>query len=147
MSAKRSLPGRSHRGHRRTAAIQLAIDHAGAAGGGTVYLPAGTYAVAPQGGNDYALRIRYSRVVLRGAGPGITIVHNTATDMRQKEVIKVRPSAGDWRDALPGTSVVLTGDLLRPTVTLPIADASSSRQATTWWSAPTPPPASSPNTG
>ena len=107
-----------------TAAIQQAIDDAGAAGGGVVYLPAGTYAVAPQGGDDFALRIRDSGVVLRGAGPALTTIHNTATDMRQKEVIKVRPSTGDWNDPLAGTSVDITTDLLLPTTTIPVTDAS-----------------------
>jgi hypothetical protein len=107
-----------------TAAIQQALDDAGAAGGGVVYLPPGTYAVAPQGLNDYALRIRYSGVVLRGAGPDRTVVHNTATEMRQKEVIKVRPPVGDWGAPLPGTSTALTADLPAPATVVPVAVAS-----------------------
>lgn len=107
-----------------TSEIQQAIDDAGAAGGGIVYLPPGTYNVAPQGGNDYALRIRDSGVVLRGAGPGTTVVHNTATYMRQKEVIKFRPSTGDWEDALGGTTTLLTSDLTLPTTVIPVASVS-----------------------
>ncbi len=53
-----------------TAAIQRAIDAIGAAGGGVVYLPAGTYRIKPAGGSDCALRMSRSGVVLRGAGPG-----------------------------------------------------------------------------
>lgn len=104
--------------------IQQAIDDAGAAGGGIVYLPPGTYNVAPQGSDDYALRIRDSGIVLRGAGPGTTVVHNTATDMRNKEVIKVRPSTGDWEYALGGTTTFLTSDLTLPTSVLSVQDVS-----------------------
>jgi len=40
-----------------TSAIQMAIDAMGAAGGGVVYLPAGTYRIRPPGGSDCALRM------------------------------------------------------------------------------------------
>jgi hypothetical protein len=51
-----------------TVAIQNAIDAAVAAGGGVVFLPAGTFRVSPQGGNAYALRLAAGSVVFRGAG-------------------------------------------------------------------------------
>jgi hypothetical protein len=49
-----------------TAAIQAALDAAGAAGGGVVFLPAGTYRVEGQ------LTVRSPGVVIRGAGGGWT---------------------------------------------------------------------------
>jgi hypothetical protein len=104
-----------------TAAIQAAIDDAGAAGGGIVYLPAGTYRLMP-GAEDYALRIWDSGVVLRGAGPGQTFLFNDQTYMRQKSVILVRPSSGNWHSALSGTETAITTDLTSPTQTIPVDD-------------------------
>ena len=40
-----------------TTVLQQAIDDAGAAGGGVVYLPAGTYQVRPAAGLNYGLKI------------------------------------------------------------------------------------------
>lgn len=83
-----------------TVAIQAAIDHVSSLGGGVVFLPQGTYKVKPQGANRYALWIGSSRVVLRGAGQGMTFLYNEETNMREKEVIRVAPSAtlnDQWR--------------------------------------------------
>ena len=60
-----------------TAAIQQAIDAAQLAGGGIVYLPAGTYGVQPDGSDSWALHIDQSGVVLRGDGPGQTFCATT----------------------------------------------------------------------
>lgn len=76
-----------------TAAIQRAIDDAGAAGGGVVYLPAGTYRISPPAGAEHALYIGSSGVVLRGAGAASSFLFNDATDMRGKRIIQVRPQA------------------------------------------------------
>jgi hypothetical protein len=70
-----------------TNAIQAAIDDAGNAGGGIVYLPSGTYKVKPQGTNVQALHITGNNVVLRGAGPDQTFIYNDETLMRTKNVI------------------------------------------------------------
>lgn len=74
-----------------TSAIQAALDHAAVKGGGVVYLPAGTYRVAPPEGADRALWIRGDNIVLRGAGTGKTFLLNTSTSMRFKKVIEIRP--------------------------------------------------------
>jgi uncharacterized repeat protein (TIGR02543 family) len=104
-----------------TAAIQAAIDAAASAGGGVVYLPAGTYRVAPVGSNPFALRIQSDNIVLRGAGVGETHLLNTATDMRQRSVILVEaPSGGDWRTEV-GTPVAITADLTGPSRVIPVA--------------------------
>lgn len=55
-----------------TAALQQALDDAGAAGGGVVHLPAGTYRVRLPAGASSALYLRHSGVVLRGQGPEVT---------------------------------------------------------------------------
>ena len=57
-----------------TAAIQRAIDDAGAAGGGVVYLSEGTYRIVITDVEQQGLRMNRSGVVLRGAGPEVTRV-------------------------------------------------------------------------
>ncbi|WP_162268259.1 PA14 domain-containing protein [Hymenobacter sp. PAMC 26628] len=52
-------------------AIQAAMDQAAADGGGVVYLPAGTYKLAHDGGAGLLMR---NRVVLRGAGKDQTVI-------------------------------------------------------------------------
>jgi hypothetical protein len=51
-----------------TAAIKLAVIAAGSAGGGTVYLPAGTYRIA----TNSAIAVQYTNVCIQGAGRGVT---------------------------------------------------------------------------
>jgi Endopolygalacturonase len=108
-----------------TAAIQAAIDAAGAAGGGVVYLPAGTYKVAPpQESSAASLLINKPNIVLRGAGHTQTFLHNTQDVMRNKSVILVRPdnmSSSYW---YAGTnSTPLTADLTSPTTQIPVQNA------------------------
>ncbi|KRE46816.1 glycosyl hydrolase family 28-related protein [Paenibacillus sp. Soil724D2] len=80
-----------------TNAIQNAIDAAGAAGGGIVYLPAGTYRVKPQGTATSALWINKDNVVLRGSGKTSTFIYNDSTSMRSKAVIRISPvTSADW---------------------------------------------------
>ena len=80
-----------------TAAIQNAIHAAGAAGGGVVYLPAGTFRVRPQGASSSALWIKQSNVVLRGSGKTATFIYNDTPNMREKSVIRVAPDhSADW---------------------------------------------------
>jgi uncharacterized repeat protein (TIGR02543 family) len=103
-----------------TNAIQSAINAAGNAGGGVVYLPAGTYKISPQGTNSYSLRITKSNVVLRGAGASSTFLLNTATAMTNKSVIDVTPSS-----VSTGTAVSITADLPGPTRRIPVASPGS----------------------
>jgi hypothetical protein len=103
-----------------TAAIQQALDDAGAAGGGVVYLPPGTYRVSPKSDGDSPLVINRSGVVLRGAGAGKTFLLNTSYRMRSKEIIRVRPAAVE-----EGDPVALTADLPGPTRRIPVADAAA----------------------
>lgn len=60
-----------------TAAIQAAIDAAGQAGGGVVFLPPGTYSVkrtSPAGNYNYSLLIKESNVTIEGAGMGASTI-------------------------------------------------------------------------
>ncbi len=103
-----------------TVAIQNAINAAQTAGGGVVYLPAGTYQISPQGTNAYCLRISKSNVVLRGAGSASTFLFNTQTVMRSKSVVEVSPAS-----TTTGSAVLLTADLTGPTRRIPVATPST----------------------
>lgn len=107
-----------------TDAIQAAIDDAEAAGGGIVYLPAGTYRVGPPDEETAALRIEGDGVVIRGAGPDQTYVFNDDPVMRQKRIFYFRPGWGYWFGVQSGSEVLITQDILEPTHTIHVADAS-----------------------
>jgi hypothetical protein len=93
-----------------TSILQQAINDAGSAGGGVVYLPAGLYRIQlPQGGSA-ALHIAHDRVVLRGAGPDSTYLLHTGTSMRQKNVIEVSGEYAGWFTPV-GAPVTITADL------------------------------------
>lgn len=103
-----------------TAAIQSAINAAQSAGGGVVFLPAGIYAISPQGANSHALQISAANVVLRGAGVGATFMLNTSTNMRSKSIILVTgPSAAGFYSG-GAVSTTINQDLLGPTVEIPV---------------------------
>lgn len=104
-----------------TSAIQQAIDQVGAEGGGVVYLPAGTYKIKPQGHDNFALRIKDSGVVLRGAGVDQTFLYNEETVMRGKQIISVRGEGYAWTRHEEKTAYV-TSDLLAPTSQIPVDD-------------------------
>ena len=107
-----------------TAAIQAALDDAGSVGGGTVFLPEGSYLVAPPGNESYALRIRDDGVVLRGAGRELTFLINTRTEMRNRQVIRIEPNNSvDWTSST-GMEVLLTADGAAGDMTVELADAS-----------------------
>ncbi len=108
-----------------TLAIQAAINAASTAGGGTVWLPPGTYRLSPQGANNHCLRIAASGVRLRGAGPDQTFLLNSDWQMRDKHILLVEgPSSGglnsSWTSRL-GSAAAITTDLLSPTTTIPVA--------------------------
>ncbi|HWR50322.1 MAG TPA: glycosyl hydrolase family 28-related protein, partial [Bryobacteraceae bacterium] len=100
-----------------TAAIQQAIDAAGVAGG-VVYLREGTYRFETAG--SVGLRLRYSNVVLRGAGVGKTFLLNTTTQMRGKTTIFMGYSPNGGWDEINGAVVKLSADVLTPTNRIPL---------------------------
>lgn len=104
-----------------TEAIQAAIDAAAANGSGVVYLPSGTFRVAPRGDDTWALRITHSNLVLRGAGREKTFLLNTSPQMRLKSIILVQGANERWKDVPSGSPVIpITRDLLAPTTVLPV---------------------------
>ncbi len=96
-----------------TAAIQNAINTAGEAGGGTVYLPEGTYSLSLQEGTDYCLRMDKSCVVLKGDGKDKTRLYVNETYMREKNVIYM--GGPIWYNADNTAGVKATQDILEPT--------------------------------
>ena len=102
-----------------TAIIQQALDDVGAAGGGVVYLPAGTYRIRTPEGSDHGLRIRYDSTVLRGEDSDSTFLFHDGTYMRQKDIILVMEDWAGWFNER-GTTTYLSADLLEPTQILPV---------------------------
>lgn len=107
-----------------TGAIQRALD-AAATTGGVVYLPAGTYRVAPPEGATAALRVEGDNIVLRGAGMGRTFVFNDSTDMRNKHVIEVKAKDAPWWFAQDSknTTSGLTADVVKPSLRVAVGNA------------------------
>ncbi len=101
-----------------TAAIQAAIDAAKANGGGVVFLKAGIYQLSVPAGADRCLQIESSNTIFRGEGVDRTYIFNSTTDMRDTEVIRVRPADwGSWTTQR-STPIALTRDELGPTKSL-----------------------------
>lgn len=107
------------------AAIQLALDDAGKAGGGLVYLPEGTFKIDVSVAANNAIKINYSNVVLRGAGVDKTFIFNENPNVRGLSVITVRPvTGGDW--VYSGTNTVnITTDILEPAELIPVTSVAN----------------------
>ncbi len=105
-----------------TAAIQAALDAASQAGGGVVFLPAGTYKVAPTAEGKSALTISGDNVVLRGEGRDKTFIYNDSVQMRNKSVITIGSKTGVWWGSKSYPTVPITQDLLKPAIVIPVAD-------------------------
>lgn len=106
-----------------TTAIQSAINAAGAAGGGVVFLPAGIYRLSVPAEASQALLLNKSGVVLRGAGRGQTFLLNASVNIRDKAVIRVEgPFAGRfWPEELASTTrSLIRSDLLGPVREIPV---------------------------
>ena len=102
-----------------TAIIQQALDDVGMAGGGVVYLPAGTYRIKTSDTSDHGLKIAYDATILRGAGPDSTFLFHDETYMRNKDIIQVTAGYAGWFDP-DAVSTGITIDLLEPTRILPV---------------------------
>lgn len=107
-----------------TEEIQAALDAAAAAGGGVVYLGAGTYRVRPPGDAPASLRIRSDHVILRGAGPSETFILNDSWEMNRKDIIRVDAPTAGWANVPDGSPVAsIRHDLMGPTKEIPVDDA------------------------
>jgi hypothetical protein len=73
-----------------THAIQAALNDVGATGGGTVYLPAGTYRIKfTDADRPAALYMTYSNVLMKGDGPDKTFLYLDEKVTRRKTMIAV----------------------------------------------------------
>lgn len=110
-----------------TGAIQSAINAVEAAGGGTVYLPEGTFKVKPTSSeNSAALRIKGSNILFKGAGVGKTFIRCYAENMRFCQVINISPNSGTWNSADDGKTYYLSQDIpSTPTTTIHVNDVSN----------------------
>lgn len=81
-------------------AIQQAINDVGRAGGGTVYLPPGTYRLHIDSFRNEAILVAHSRVVIQGAGTDQTFLFLDETYTRGKAMIRVTPALTgvNWSD-------------------------------------------------
>ncbi|MDD4688302.1 MAG: glycosyl hydrolase family 28-related protein [Eubacteriales bacterium] len=79
-----------------TLAIQSAIDAAQLAGGGTIYLPEGTYKVSPiETGRVFT--ITHSNILIKGDGADKTKIYNTEPYMRMTTIFNFCPTGFvDW---------------------------------------------------
>lgn len=104
-----------------TKAIQSAIDAVAEAGGGVVFLPEGTFRIAPPEDAPCALKIDRPNVVLRGAGADKTFLLNTSAEMRAKSILLVEGGSVRWEDMpAQGPATLIREDLLSPTSIIPV---------------------------
>ncbi|MCQ2973152.1 MAG: hypothetical protein MJ209_07845 [archaeon] len=94
-----------------TEAIQSAIEEVENQGGGTVYLPEGTYKVKPVGSAQHALLIKKSNVLFKGAGKGKTFIRGFKDNMRSSTIIQVKPDKTCSWDNDSGTIYKLSHDV------------------------------------
>jgi len=106
-----------------TSILQRALNDVGASGGGVVYLPAGTYRIAPASGETKALEISYSNTILRGAGADSTFLFNDQEYMRQKSIIYVAPQWASWFSS-GGQSTNIRYNLMEATKVIPVESVS-----------------------
>jgi len=99
-----------------TAAIQAALDDAANYDQAVVFLPSGTYRIAPPANATAALRIQGDHIVLLGEGPGKTFLFNSDPVMRGKTVIEVKArdaswwwEEGNWVEQSPATADIANG--------------------------------------
>ena len=110
-----------------TAAIQAAIDFAGSKGGGTVFLPAGTYRLTfpPSSKVGAALWVHDDGVVLKGAGRDKTFLFLDEIVTRGKALVRFFPTkGGDWYHPA-GSQVFLTRDLPNQAIQVPVPGVSA----------------------
>jgi len=107
-----------------TEVLQRALNDVGRMGGGVVYLPSGTYKVSVDHDQNSALHIKYSNVVLRGAGKGKTKILNSTIHMRRKSIILVEgEDRMNWLEDKKNMTKIRI-DLSKPTKQIPVESAS-----------------------
>jgi hypothetical protein len=102
-----------------TEAIQKALDDAGTAGGGVVFLPAGIYKISVTDGKG--LWLKRDKVVLRGAGTDKTFIYNNSYKMRGAKIIYIGPASPNRSmEKVAGSQTKITKNLIYPTKQIPV---------------------------
>ncbi|HHT27571.1 MAG TPA: hypothetical protein GXZ82_10035 [Firmicutes bacterium] len=105
-------------------AIQQAINDVGLSGGGTVYLPEGTYRLTfEQYGVNSAIFITYSNVVLQGAGADKTFLFLDEKVTRNKTMISIKSVFENfsWQQSGSAPSQALREDMSAQQNVVPLA--------------------------
>lgn len=108
-----------------TGAIQQALNDVGSSGGGTVYLPAGTYRIKfSDADNPTALYMTYSNVLLQGDGVGKTFLYLDEKITRQKSMIAVGSRFAPVSLTTPKDGIIaaVRNDVPAQATTIPLAD-------------------------
>jgi hypothetical protein len=108
-----------------TAVIQKALDDAGKAGGGIVYLPQGIYKISVSSSSTSGLRIMYNNVILRGAGVDKTFIVNATTAFRSKQALYITGSGASSWDVPVGSSFPVQNNIQKNSLSIQINDVSS----------------------
>lgn len=102
-------------------AIQAAIDAVESAGGGVVYIPAGTYRIT-----NPPLVVSSSNVVIRGAGQNQTKIFLDKQFMRGAAFFYLGKDVKGWKDPKPGTILSIDQDIPAESLTFRVSTWPSS---------------------
>jgi hypothetical protein len=111
-----------------TDAIRAALAACRQAGGGTVYLPAGTYKVAPKEEGGYAFPLHFGNLTIEGDGPTRTIFNFRAWGMKNPENLILQRGGGFTTNQAPGPIDGITLRGFRAT-----GNARPTKDAGNWW--------------
>jgi len=104
-----------------TSAIQAAIDAAGNAGGGIVFLPSGTYRIASP-----PLRMSRDNVVIRGAGQAQTRLFFDELNTRLTPQMIMGRTDNGWTNEKPGTVLPIAADIAPESLKFKVSEWPSS---------------------
>ena len=100
-----------------TNAIQLAINAASNAGGGIVFLPAGTYRIATP-----PIVVDHSNIVLRGAGQNETKLYIDKENMRDSNAVSIGHDVNGWANPKVGTELTIAEDIAPESLTFKVSE-------------------------
>lgn len=111
-----------------TDAIRAALAACRQAGGGTVYLPAGTYRVAPKEEGGYAFPLHFGNLVIEGDGASQTVLSFQAWGMKDPAGLVLKRGGAFTTHQAPGPINGITLRGFRAT-----GNAPPTPQAGQWW--------------
>lgn len=111
-----------------TDAIRAALAACRQAGGGTVYLPAGTYKVAPKEEGGFAFPLHFGNLTIEGDGPTATVLNFRAWGMKNPANLILKRGGGFTTYPAPGQVDGITLRGFRAT-----GNAPPTQDAGKWW--------------